>query len=193
MNFHVKNIINEPRSTLFAVLLTGVLLLFVWTGKTDFMSVSPALMLVIPFLLYGKDNNNDNNNNRPMPPIAIVLLLLVISCKPQQVIKDVQILRDTVYLKGETIERNFYYNQKDTVFVKGDKLTMKYYYHTHDSTVFLQGNCKADTIYLEKLVPFEKQVVVEKEKGFDWKLFTIMSVFAVFLLIVGLVIGKVLY
>jgi hypothetical protein len=188
-NFNLKNIITEPISTLFALAIVVICFWFVYSGKSDFMSVSGVLLLVVPFLLYGK-NNNDNNGNCPTPPAAMFLLLLllwVFGCKPQQVIREVQVIRDTIHVKGETIERNFHYAQKDTVFVKGDKLTMKYYYHHHDSTVFLQGACKADTIITEKLIPFEKVVIEEKNNTFDW---LILLACLILPFVVGFFVGK---
>ena len=177
MSFKFENIVKEPITTTIAVAITVVIFWLIYKEKIDYSEASPAIILVVTFLLYGKDKGTT-------PPAVMLLLLLWVlgSCKPQQVIREVQIVRDTIHLKGETIERNFHYNQKDTVFVKGDKLTMKYYYHHHDSTVFLQGSCKADTIIAEKLVPIEKLIIEEKTSK-CWYDYTSYALSVLFLII----------
>lgn len=171
MSFKIKNIIEEPRSTVIGLSIAAVVFYLVHAGKADFASASPVLLVVIPFLLYGNDKNQNAKNdfNRSTPPqMFLVATMLLMGCKQYQVIRELEIVRDTIVIKGETVERNFYYNQKDTVFIKGDKITMKYYYHTYDSTVYLQGHCEAETIFFERIVPLE-QVVVDSEEEPDYK------------------------
>ena len=103
-----------------------------------------------------------------MKYIYIFFVVILLSCKPTQIVKDIQYIKDTVYTKGEVIEKTFYHNSKDTVYIKGEKLTMKYYYHS-DSTIYLKGECKAESIYIEKPIIVEKTIVAPQEKVKSYK------------------------
>lgn len=65
-------------------------------------------------------------------------------------LSDTTIIRDTIYSKSVKKDSLFFYNQKDTVVIREGKLVMKYFY-SRDS-VYLQGNCLTDTIYVDKTV-----------------------------------------
>lgn len=93
-------------------------------------------------------------------------------------------VKDTVITN--TIKRDtvFKYYTRDTVVVREGKLVMKYFYNSHDSTVYLNGNCKGDTIYIEKKVPYEK-TTVELDYWPRWLKWFVIGL--VFVIIVGLV------
>ncbi|MGV8130731.1 MAG: hypothetical protein ACP5N7_01350 [Candidatus Pacearchaeota archaeon] len=61
-------------------------------------------------------------------------------------LNDTTVIYDTVIVIGVRKDTVFHYLQKDTVIVEKGRLTMKYFYNTKDSTVYLKGDCKTDTI-----------------------------------------------
>lgn len=61
-NFKVSNIRRHLLSTLLGVLILGVSLWLVSAGKASYAEVSPVLLLVLPFLLYGKKGPNKQND-----------------------------------------------------------------------------------------------------------------------------------
>lgn len=72
---------------------------------------------------------------------------------------DTIMVHDTLFTKQLSKDTIFKYFVKDSVIVKEGKLVMKYYYNSHDSTVYLQGKCIADTIIREIKAPYEKTVI----------------------------------
>ena len=117
---------------------------------------------------------NKNNDTLPLLALMAFLLLLLMllftscSCEALQkklirkcgyVQNDTMIVHDTVITRSVKTDTIFKYYTRDTVVIREGKLVMKYFYNSHDSTVYLNGNCKSDTIYVEKKVPFEKTIV----------------------------------
>lgn len=72
---------------------------------------------------------------------------------------DVITLYDTIIVNSVTKDTVFKYFTKDTVIVKQKNLTVKYFYNIKDSTVYLKGNCKGDTVIKTIKVPYEKTVI----------------------------------
>lgn len=112
-----------------------------------------------------------------MKNLSIILLLIFSSCSSQwhlkkAIKKDPTILHvdtikvvDTVqFITKEVQKDSVFILSSDTTIIKKDNLTIKHFY-SRDS-VFLWGECAADTIHeiREIKVPFEK--VVYKERFF---------------------------
>lgn len=128
--------------------------------------------------------------------LVILALLLFSSCSCNYHLKrlkskcgepatEVVTIHDTIITKEYKRDTLFKYFQRDTVIVREGKLTMKYFYHSNDSTIYLRGNCAADTIYKEVKVPVETTKVT-----IDY--FPKWFIFTLILLIVGLVVLWVL-
>ena len=77
---------------------------------------------------------------------------------------EVVTFHDTIYTERIVKDTIFSFtNSSDTVILKQDNLQIKYYYNTHDSTVYIKGECKTDTIYKDR-------VVTINNKTYEWSL-----------------------
>jgi hypothetical protein len=77
---------------------------------------------------------------------------------------EVITFHDTIYTERIVKDTIFSFtNSSDTVILKQDNLQIKYYYNTHDSTVYIKGECKTDTIYKDR-------VVTINNKTYEWSL-----------------------
>lgn len=106
----------------------------------------------------------------------ILLSVLAINCTPEKRIarilknnphlikKDSVIVRDTIVTQGVSKDSTFYFFQSDTVKIVKENMVLKYYYNTSDSTVYISGECKGDTIYRE-YVREVNSVSVQESKG----------------------------
>lgn len=66
---------------------------------------------------------------------------------------EVVTIHDTIYTNRVVKDTIFSFtNSVDTVVLKQDNLQIKYYYNNHDSTVYIKGECKIDTIYKDRIV-----------------------------------------
>lgn len=79
-------------------------------------------------------------------------LARIVKRNPHLVKSDTIKVRDTIYVKGVTKDSTFYYRTSDTVVIQKDKLEIKYFFNNSDSTVYIQGKCKGDTIYKDRIV-----------------------------------------
>jgi len=108
----------------------------------------------------------------------LLLLVFVSSCDveqrlarivkrhPELIKRDTVRVIDTIVVKGVTKDSTFYYRTSDTVIIQKDKLEIKYFFNNSDSTVFIQGQCKGDTIYRDKIIYVNN---LEVEKVLTWK------------------------
>ncbi|MBC8456532.1 MAG: hypothetical protein H8D67_00875 [Deltaproteobacteria bacterium] len=104
-----------------------------------------------------------------------LLLLLLISCSPEKrlarliehhpqlKVADTLIIRDTIpipLIQADTVLHidSLY----DTVVIEKERLQVSIL-RLHD-TLYLQGKCKADTIFLEKKIPVEKIITVKPDR-----------------------------
>ena len=90
----------------------------------------------------------------------IFICLLLSSCTAEQRLARILrkhpelIARDTIFKKDTIITKEvrkdsiFYYNQRDTVIISKNNLEIKYIFNK-DSTVYITGKCKSDTIIRE--------------------------------------------
>lgn len=60
--FNIKNIRRGWKTTLFAVLLTVAAVTLVYLEKAAWGEISPVLLIVVPFLLYGDEDTNHSDN-----------------------------------------------------------------------------------------------------------------------------------
>lgn len=87
---------------------------------------------------------------------------------------------DTVITKDVSTDTVFKYYTKDTVVIREGKLTVKYFYNSHDSTVFLQGKCDADTVIRKIPVIVNKYKTSWYEsKSLWWLLFFVAAILIV--------------
>lgn len=108
----------------------------------------------------------------------LIILVIFCGCNPAQHLarfvkrhpellkKDTIRVIDTIVVKGVTKDSTFYYRTSDTVIIQKDKLEIKYFFNNNDSTVFIQGKCKGDTIYKDKIIYVNS---IEVEKVLTWK------------------------
>ncbi len=61
---------------------------------------------------------------------------------------------DSIFIPGTTSEKTFPLVIRDTVIIREGNLIQKFYYS--DSTVYLYGQCKADTIVRVVKIPVDK-------------------------------------
>jgi hypothetical protein len=104
-----------------------------------------------------------------------ITLLLIIACSPSKrlsrlithhpelITQDTLTFRDTIITSTNNIDTAILIkNLTDTIILVKDNLriTLK---RVHD-TLFIQGECKGDTIYIEHRVPVEKVKFVKPDK-----------------------------
>lgn len=66
---------------------------------------------------------------------------------------EVVTFHDTIYTERVVRDTLFSFtNSSDTVVLKQSNMQIKYYYNSHDSTVYIKGECKTDTIYKDRIV-----------------------------------------
>jgi hypothetical protein len=66
---------------------------------------------------------------------------------------EVVTIRDTIYTDRVVKDTIFSFtNSSDTIVLKQNNLQIKYYYNSHDSTVYIKGECKTDTIYKDRVI-----------------------------------------
>lgn len=108
--------------------------------------------------------------------IILIVTLMLSSCGCNYHLKKVEkkcgyststevvTFHDTIYTERVVKDTIFSFtNSSDTVILKQDNLQIKYYYNTHDSTVYIKGECKTDTIYKDR-------VVTINNKTYQWSL-----------------------
>lgn len=90
---------------------------------------------------------------------TLCLLILSVSCTPEKrlarllkknpglVKSDTTWRNDTIFISERRVDTVFYFNQRDTVIKESNGAIIKYYFNSSDSTVYLEGKCKGDTIY----------------------------------------------
>ena len=124
--------------------------------------------------------------------VILALACLITACSPTKrlsrllkkhpylVNTDTIFRKDTVITKEVLSDTVFYFNTRDTVIMRKDNLEVKYYFRS-DSTVYLEGKCKSDTIIRE--IPFIVNKVEAtpktwfeqfKEQGF-WILLVVLA------------------
>lgn len=108
--------------------------------------------------------------------IILIVTLMLSSCGCNYHLKKVEkkcgyststevvTFHDTIYTERIVKDTIFSFtNSSDTVILKQDNLQIKYFYNTHDSTVYIKGECKTDTIYKDR-------VVTINNKTYQWSL-----------------------
>jgi hypothetical protein len=108
--------------------------------------------------------------------IILIVTLMLSSCGCNYHLKKVEkkcgyststevvTFHDTIYTERIVKDTIFSFNNSsDTIILKQDNLQIKYFYNTHDSTVYIKGECKTDTIYKDR-------VVTINNKTYEWSL-----------------------
>lgn len=113
--------------------------------------------------------------------VLIMLMLFLNSCSaekrlarllrhhPGLVKVDTVWGKDTIVIRERRIDTLFYYAQTDTIIKEQNGAVIKYYFNSSDSTVFLEGKCKGDTIV--KMYPVVVNSVVSEKNLTMWEKF----------------------
>ena len=134
-----------------------------------------------------------------MKPIYIILLLLLTQCTPQQRIQriakkynlslvDSIIVRDTVIIQTYKIDTTTIIKHNHTVeVINNDRVRLQYFYDTLTREIWHEVECKGDTVYLEKVVYFDKIVVKQSPliKRVSWSIIGLLI-----LLFIGYLVFK---
>lgn len=134
-----------------------------------------------------------------MKPIYILLILLFTQCTPQQRITriakkynltlvDSIIVRDTVIIQTYKIDTTTIIKHNHTVeVINNDRVRLQYFYDTLTREIWHEVECKGDTVYLEKVVYFDKLVVQESPlmKRVSWSIIGLLI-----LLFIGYLVFK---
>lgn len=134
--------------------------------------------------------------------LYIVILVCISSCSPEKRIAriakkynlvktDTIFKKDTVIVEGAMRDTTIHYYQRDTVVVKENNMTLRYYYNIHDSTVYLRGECAADTIYRDIPVAVNS-ISVTDSKGIRGKVFDYLlnNILTLLLLLIVIYIAR---
>ena len=89
---------------------------------------------------------------------------------------------DTILIESVFLDTTFHY-LNDTVIVQNEKLRIEYI--KRDSIIYLNGECFADTIYINKEIVVEKIVVQELsalKKAKSWGFLALIIIISIFIL-----------
>jgi hypothetical protein len=101
---------------------------------------------------------------------------------PDLLRQDTVRFKDTVRIETVKVDTAFK-ETTDTVIIEKDKLKIRYV--NKNDTVFLEGECEGDTIYIDKPVPVKCPPVVETNK-ISWWTWVIICTMAITTLLVSL-------
>lgn len=113
--------------------------------------------------------------------LLLVMMMAAFSCSPEKrlarllrknpgLIKvDTIWKKDSIIIRERRVDTLFYYKQYDTIIKEQNGAVIKYYYNSSDSTVYLEGKCKGDTIY--KYYPVQINSVVSTKNLTMWEKF----------------------
>lgn len=130
--------------------------------------------------------------------IILIVSILFVGCSPQKRLQrlikkhpelveikyDTIRLRDTIYIENyihDTVNEIRFHDT--TIIVNNDKTFARYFYDTLRQEIYHEIECKGDTVYYYKEIPFKVEKVVFKELSWWEKYRTIIYI------ILGLVIG----
>ncbi len=105
----------------------------------------------------------------------LLVLVLAASCSPARRLNrllalhpglktpDTLFIRDTIPIREIETDTILHLDSiHDTVIIQRDRLEIKV--HRHTDSLFIGGQCKADTIYLDRKIPVEKIKMVASDK-----------------------------
>lgn len=111
----------------------------------------------------------------PLFPLLVILTILVVSCSPQKrlsrlvnhhpelKIVDTLHIRDTIPIPMIQADTLLHIDSLfDTVTFKKDRLKVSVL-RLHD-TLYLQGKCEADTIFVDRKIPVERIITVKPNR-----------------------------
>ena len=97
---------------------------------------------------------------------------------------DTLTIHDTVIVPSVRKDTVFHYLQKDTVIVEKGRLVMKYFYNTKDSTVYLKGDCKTDTIVKVIKQPYETtEIIYNVWEKYKWWIIGFLAIVTLLIII----------
>jgi len=112
-----------------------------------------------------------------MKPILSILMIILLAtaCSPARRLNrllalhpelktpETLLIRDTIpipEIKADTILH--FDSIHDTVIIRKDRLEIKV--HRRTDSIFIQGKCKGDTIYIDRKIPVEKIKILHADK-----------------------------
>jgi len=112
---------------------------------------------------------------QPLLPLLVILTILLISCSPQKrlsrLIKhhpelkviDTLYIRDTIPIPRIQADTLLHIDSLfDTVTFKKDRLKVSVL--RLQDTLYLQGKCEADTIFVDRKIPVERIITVKPDR-----------------------------
>jgi len=129
-----------------------------------------------------QEKKTSETNTRLLQSILsglIIFYIFVVGCSPQkrldrliqrhpELVKiDTTIVHDTTIIETtqkDTVfkDTTFFKLLRDTIVINNDRLTIRQY-HSRDS-IFIEGECKGDTLYKEIPVPYQTVKAVTEER-----------------------------
>ena len=123
--------------------------------------------------------------------IILILSVLFVGCSPQKKLQrlikkhpelvevtfDTIKFRDTIYIQNyihDTINKISF--SDTTIIVNNEKTFARYYYDTLRETIYHEIECKGDTVYYYKEIPYKVEKVVFKELSWWEKYRTIIYI-----------------
>jgi len=108
------------------------------------------------------------------PTFSLLLILLLSSCSPQYRLNrlialhpelktpDTIFIRDSLIVPQVQVDTMFDFKTiRDTVIIQKDRLQIKL--RKIRDTLFLTGQCKGDTVYINRKIPVEKVKIVKPD------------------------------
>ena len=128
--------------------------------------------------------------------IILILSVLFVGCSPQKKLQrlikkhpelvevtfDTIKFRDTIYIQNyihDTINKISF--SDTTIIVNNEKTFARYYYDTLRQEIYHEIECKGDTVYYYKEIPFKVEKVVFKELSLWDKYKTIIYIILIVL------------
>lgn len=125
-----------------------------------------------------------------MKKIAVLLMVMMLaSCSsswhlkraimkdPAVMVPKEVVIRDTVYTKEVLLRDSFYLKEIDTIVLEKDRYWTKIV-RVRDS-VYVDGGCLSDTVYIEKRVFVPKVEYVEKDNPSIWWLIFVLIILSI--------------
>ena len=131
--------------------------------------------------------------------IIIISLIVLCSCTPQQRINrilykhphllksslDTLKITDTLRIENTIHDTTTIFNRVDsTIIINNEKIFAKYIFDTITKEIYHHIECKGDTIYYYKEVPFEVEKIIYQEKPNYYSYLIIVAIiFGLFVLL----------
>ncbi len=182
--FKLENIYKHLKTTVLAVVIFLVSMIFVWFEKASFSEVWPAWLAVLGFFFYGKPPQGGQMPNFKKMGALMILVLLFTSCSPQQRLARLvkkhphleTTITDTIRFSAQvithadtqaaavSIKAIDTLRLRDTIRLPGEAYNV-YILKTHTDSVIITVEGIADTVFIEKEVIIKNQQIKNAAKA----------------------------